>query len=216
MAETGNFPNQVLYVNRKIGETFPNHEVVINKDGAFVIIVRNWLPNEWATEFMNFLVKNIQWERHTHSMGVEQRLTYPMGDPGVKHGYTQRKRDCKPWLEQVEFFKNSFNTLFNTKINGALFNLYEKGQDYISYHSDSEVLPPLDMVIAISLGQSRDFYFKEKGTGEVTKTVINNGDLMLMYGQTQNKYLHSVPKRTGANASAMGPRLSITFRELIV
>ena len=41
------------------------------------------------------------------------------------------------------------------------------------------------------------------------KYPLENGDMLVMQGTTQSKWLHSIPKRT----SSVQPRVNITFRK---
>lgn len=47
------------------------------------------------------------------------------------------------------------------------------------------------------------------------KLPLGSGDMVLMRGATQSKWLHSVPKRTGKNQDD-GGRINITFRKAMV
>ena len=41
---------------------------------------------------------------------------------------------------------------------------------------------------------------------------LGSGDMVLMRGETQSNWLHSIPKRTGKGAEAERGRINITFR----
>ena len=51
------------------------------------------------------------------------------------------------------------------------------------------------------------------GSGSL-KLALGSGDMVLMRGKTQANWLHSIPKRKGAEAD--GGRINITFRKAIV
>ena len=194
--------------------SYSGFEQVINENNAHCDIFRGYLPADYATNLLNYLLTTVEWEQHSHYAGTENRNTYRMGDPSVKHGYTGQEELVKPWIPILEEFRTSFNERFKTQINSALLNRYRNGHDYIGMHSDRECRPPLNMVVAISLGQTRDFHFKRKLDGKLIKTVFNNGDLMIMYGRCQELFKHGVPARKGQKDANMGERISITFREL--
>jgi len=206
-------------------------ETIIDQDAAVAQIFRNFLPAEYANELLQYLLKNTEWEQHRHNVGMENRVTYRMGDSGVIHGYTGQDQfvskyslteqpiGCvKPWLEPVRKLRDLLNQLYNTTFNAALLNCYRNGNDYIGMHSDRECLPPRYIVIALSLGQRRDFHFRRKSfnstNNPLIKTYMDNGDMMLMYGRCQELYKHGVPARKGQKDANMGIRISITFREL--
>ncbi len=119
-----------------------------------------------------------------------------------------------PVGESLNFFKNHINSTWGLNFDSVLINEYEDGKSYIAEHNDKEALGDGNAVFAISLGGSRDFYFRGiKGTpaeGEKHNLKINHGDLMVMMGTTQANYLHSVPKRAKGEL-----RISVTYRQLI-
>ncbi|KAJ4372035.1 hypothetical protein N0V83_003808 [Neocucurbitaria cava] len=111
--------------------------------------------------------------------------------------------------------------------NFCLVNYYADGQDSISYHSDDErFLGPNPAIASFSLGAKRDFLMKHKPIppkqgGDVIqeepkpiKLALGPGDMVLMRGKTQANWLHSIPKRAGAEAGR--GRINITFRKAMV
>ncbi len=65
-------------------------------------------------------------------------------------------------------------------------------------------------IASLSLGGSRDFLMKHKDDAKrKEKFPLENGDMLVMQGTTQSKWLHSIPKRT----SSVQPRVNITFRK---
>lgn len=65
-------------------------------------------------------------------------------------------------------------------------------------------------IASLSLGGSRDFLMKHKDDGKrKEKFPLESGDMLVMQGTTQSKWLHSIPKRT----SSVQPRVNITFRK---
>lgn len=118
------------------------------------------------------------------------------------------------------------------KFNFCLVNYYADGNDSISYHSDDERFLGAEPAIAsFSLGDKRDFLMKPKPRppprtteslgGAVKmeaekpmKLALDPGDMVLMRGQTQANWLHSIPKRKGGQGD--GGRINITFRRALV
>lgn len=194
-------------------------EFIINDqvNKSHVLIYRNILDNDQATKLFEYLVQNVPWEQNELTLYgrkvQENRLTALYGDVKT-HTYSGKTRNCQPWLPILEQWKYYFNNAYNTKLNAVLLNYYRTGHDYISYHSDAEVTEPMNYVFALSLGASRRFLFRNIATQQITETSIHNGDLMVMYGDTQKHYQHSIPKHTGKVADSILPRISLTFREL--
>ena len=112
----------------------------------------------------------------------------------------------------------------NTTYNFCLVNYYANGQDSISFHSDDEHFLEKEPAIAsFSLGAKRDFLMKHKPPkkpgdpevkSETVKLPLGSGDMVLMRGRTQPCWLHSIPKRKGADMDK--GRINITFRKAVV
>jgi alkylated DNA repair dioxygenase AlkB len=67
------------------------------------------------------------------------------------------------------------------------------------YRGISRDLSADPSIASLSLGGERDFYLKSKLDGTlVEKYVLQSGDMVLMQGETQSKWLHAIPKRTHA------------------
>ncbi|KAI4183263.1 MAG: hypothetical protein LQ346_006388 [Caloplaca aetnensis] len=113
--------------------------------------------------------------------------------------------------------------------NFCLVNYYATGADSISYHSDDErFLGPLPSIASFSFGAKRDFLMKHKPVppkdGDSAAAEVNNakplklplasGDMVLMRGETQANWLHSIPKRKGGDSDR--GRINITFRKAMV
>ncbi|KAF2716361.1 hypothetical protein K431DRAFT_289470 [Polychaeton citri CBS 116435] len=106
--------------------------------------------------------------------------------------------------------------------NFVLVNYYASGNDSITYHSDDEKFLGVDPAIAsFSLGAKRDFLMKHKPTPDAhpsetkpMKLPLASGDMILMRGRTQSKWLHSIPKRKGGEADR--GRINITLRRAMV
>ncbi|KAF3216789.1 hypothetical protein TWF106_008189 [Orbilia oligospora] len=89
--------------------------------------------------------------------------------------------------------------------------------DSISYHSDDEsFLGPNPTIASLSLGTTRDFLMKHKEDKSLNiKLPLSNGELIIMKGATQRKWLHSIPKRSSTITGGWtnGGRINITFRK---
>lgn len=57
---------------------------------------------------------------------------------------------------------------------------------------DEKFLGPNPTIASMSLGTTRDFLMKHKDDKNLTlKLALNNGELLVMKGSTQSKWLHS-------------------------
>ncbi|KAE8153383.1 hypothetical protein BDV25DRAFT_136985 [Aspergillus avenaceus] len=129
--------------------------------------------------------------------------------PSTKYKCTPRPiPNClRPLLDLV-------TRLTGMDYNFILVNYYATGDDSISYHSDDErFLGPDPTIASLSLGGKRDFLLKHKPGVQAgpLKFPLASGDMVVMRGETQKNWLHSVPKRKEA-----GGRINITFRKALV
>jgi alkylated DNA repair dioxygenase AlkB len=97
---------------------------------------------------------------------------------------------------------------YDRKFDSVGLNLYRHGRDSVAWHGDripEELVQPV--VALVSLGERRPFLVRPKGGGTSTRFALGRGDLLVMGGESQRNWQHSVPKR-----SAAGARLSIALR----
>ncbi|OOF93137.1 hypothetical protein ASPCADRAFT_173875 [Aspergillus carbonarius ITEM 5010] len=156
---------------------------------------------------------------------VDSETHAPLSDDKKYHPH--RPRPIPPCLDVLRQAVEAA-TDDGTKYNFVLVNYYASGEDSISYHSDDErFLGPRPTIASISLGGRRDFLLKHKpdaaggvgnGAGKPLKFPLDSGDMLVMRGDTQANWLHSVPKRKGTQAGAAGAigRINITFRRAVV
>lgn len=133
----------------------------------------------------------------------------------------------RPIPKCLEDLRHSTEAATGCKFNFCLVNYYSSGADSISYHSDDErFLGDLPAIASFSLGAKRDFVMKHKPVipnnssqpppeTNPLRLPLASGDMILMRGETQANWLHSIPKRTGKNADD-GGRINITFRRAMV
>jgi len=89
-------------------------------------------------------------------------------------------------------------------------NLYRDGRDSVAWHGDrNRHAMTRPMVATVSLGARRKFQLRRRGTSRIVHTLMPGvGDLVVMGGECQNDWEHTVPK----TAQAVGARMSVTIR----
>jgi alpha-ketoglutarate-dependent dioxygenase alkB family protein 2 len=135
------------------------------------------------------------------------------GDDGTFYRFTGTTVYSKNWLELDEEIKVIFEKIRKrlSKIddfNFVLVNHYEDENKYIGFHSDDTRDLKTTNIASISCGASRRFVMKHKKSGKIVEITLNDGDLILMHGNMQNEWLHSVPKEKNHR----DPRINLTFR----
>lgn len=195
----------------------PTYEYIIGSPGSsnFVLVIHGWLPPQEAARLLEYYKTSIPYEQPTYEAYGKPytvpRLISFVGDANVgTHGYGGRNHTVRPWDLESLALRDRIVRESQVNFDAALINYYRTGQDYIAYHSDKEALGNLKSVIGVSLGGTRDFYFRNKAnTKQIVKTKVSSGDCMIMCGNIQDEWEHSVPKRAHADE-----RISITFRNL--
>ena len=122
--------------------------------------------------------------------------------PGVVDRYYYPREICR-----------SINSSIGGGFNSCLIIRYLTGKNYISYHSDDErQLGENGQVVTVSLGASRKFRLRKKGqtSGYCFETTLHHGDLVIMDGDMQSHYMHSIIKEL----KVVEPRISLTYRRL--
>ncbi|KAF2400369.1 DNA repair family protein [Trichodelitschia bisporula] len=163
--------------------------------------------------------------RYTSVFGIDPTSIFsPDGElldavsrvPVPKDRYMCRPR---PLPACLDFLRTIVEGTTKHTYNFCLVNYYAGGEDSIAFHSDDERFLGKDPAIAsLSLGARRDFFMKRKAAlpgeesveAEPFNLPLGSGDLILMRGPTQAKWLHSVPKRKGGESEK--GRINITFR----
>jgi alkylated DNA repair dioxygenase AlkB len=139
------------------------------------------------------------------------RLIKWFGDIGYGYSSIYHPPQVIPkYIEEVMLKVNNFllNQQVNSQMNSVLINYYRDGKDKINYHSDDlSQIGEEPVISSLSLGDSRIFKFKNKETKEKVEFTLNNGDLFIMKGKTQDIWQHGVLPE-----EQKGERINLTFR----
>lgn len=192
-------------------------ETINLKSGGTLRIYRNYLDQENANTHMNYLMATMPWQRSSLMLYGKPcqtpRYQCWMGDANVAaEVYSKNRVD---WDDTLLSLKNKLESDLDFQFNYLLLNLYKTGSDYISYHSDSEVLADTDLIASVSLGEKRRFLVKRWDKNQTTsdpetyELILNTGDMVVMDGLMQRYYKHSVPK----TAKDVDSRINLTWRK---
>ena len=116
-----------------------------------------------------------------------------------------------PYMKQILEYVNKHSEL-EFGINGykqILMNWYQDGGHYIGPHSDDErQLVPQSPIYSFSFGQERTFVITNKKLNSIERRIkMRNNSLVIMGGEMQKYYRHSVPKDNSDYS-----RINITMR----
>lgn len=137
-----------------------------------------------------------------------------MGDSNIGYQYSGHLRQTIPWSNTILSIKQHVEQQLldigiDANFNSCLLNYYPSGEEGMGYHADDEPeLGPQPIIASLSLGATRKFVFKHKKTQDKVALYLESGQLIVMRGDTQTFWKHSITKTTTVNEG----RISLTFR----
>jgi alkylated DNA repair dioxygenase AlkB len=198
-------------------------EYMINENQCLVVVVRNWLTKRGIDSrilFQKLGDSQVKFECLDGSTADNARQHVAYTDDDIQgHSFSRYAVGARPWREfpELKYIKEciEFDTwgLLGSSviINSSLIQKYINGDSVIGWHADRESSKLYNGFVAtVSVGATRQFAFRKTGTTRIDrKTFLNDGDLCLMYGETQRLWQHCITKQAKA-----GVRYSLTYRHL--
>ena len=158
--------------------------------------------------------KNIKWKQESirfyGKIHPLPRLTSWYGEPGKSYSYSGINSDPNSWTDnRLLEIKAKIEKVAKTSFNSVLLNLYRDGFDHLSWHADDEPeLGKNPIIASVNFGAERDFCLK-LNKGDIKFTIpLEHGSLLIMGGELQHFWQHSVPKRKKIG----NLRINLTFR----
>lgn len=180
----------------------------------------DWKDADWrlATtadlDALNFC--NIHWKQdHIKLYGKQiplPRLTSWYGDPGKSYEYSGIRAEPNPWNSGLLHLKSRIDDCAQHSFNCVLLNWYRDGQDSLSWHADDEKELGINPTIAsANFGATRDFLVRKNDDHSQKLSIpLKHGTLLLMEGEMQHFWQHSIPKRPKVTEN----RFNLTFRTI--
>ncbi|KPJ93687.1 MAG: hypothetical protein AMJ53_06790 [Gammaproteobacteria bacterium SG8_11] len=188
----------------------------IVSSGGYAFLIEHFIPVEIADNYYQRLMRDIQWQEEHYTI-YGKRVTAPRlvawyGDPQATYSYSGIPHTPLPWLPLLAELKTQVEQQCQHSFNSVLCNLYRDGQDSMGWHADKE--PELGQnpyIASLSFGETRLFKLRHNKTKQTIDILLENGSLLLMGGELQHHWRHSVPKTTKAKQ----PRINLTFRKIL-
>lgn len=163
-------------------------------------------------------MNEISWRQDELTM-YGKKVTIPRlhawyGDSATQtqYGYSGLMLEPLPWIPTLLKIKHDVEYKLGMHFNSVLVNLYRDGNDTVGWHSDDEIELGINPTIAsLSLGQTRNFSLKHKLLNKKLSLELKTGSLLVMSGETQACWQHSLPRTKQAKL----PRINLTFRQII-
>ena len=171
---------------------------------------------EEISAIFNDLLKDIAWEIDEILIFgkkiTTKRKTAWYGDKPFTYTYSHATKIALTWTQTLLEIKEKVELISNEKYNSCLLNLYHDGSEGMGWHSDDEkMIVPKSAIASVSFGATRKFVFKHKKDKTQVSTILENGSLLVMKGETQIDWLHALPK----SLKIKTPRINLTFRMIV-
>ena len=132
-------------------------------------------------------------------------------DDNVSYVNNKINREGLSFTNELLEIKKQIEALTKESYNSCLLNLYHNGSEGISWHSDGEdYFKKNGSIASITFGAERKFAFKHKETKETVALVLQHGSALVMKGETQKYWVHSLPPTKKIHRE----RINLTFRTL--
>lgn len=190
----------------------------IDMPGADVRLMRGFLGQEEAHRAFDAVRQTTRWRQDKITIyGKEHdvpRLQQWFGDAGMTYIYSGIEMRPEPWTPLLLDIKAKVEKECDCSFNSVLVNLYNDGNDCIGYHADDEpTLGERPTIASVSLGAARDFLMRPTmpEAASLVSILLGHGDLLVMAGDTQKNWIHSLPRRRRVTEA----RINLTFRTFI-
>ena len=174
-----------------------------------------------ASVLYNTLLNELPWQSDMVTLfgktHVTTRQIVWMGDTDADYQYSGHTRQTTPWSDIVFHVKQNVEKALakmgiEVHFNTCLLNYYPTGTDGMGYHADDEKeLGHQPIIASLSLGATRKFVFKHKKTQDKVALYLESGQLIVMHGNTQTFWKHTITKTKTVDAG----RISLTFRQML-
>ncbi|MFK3916787.1 alpha-ketoglutarate-dependent dioxygenase AlkB family protein [Psychrobacter sp. NPDC078501] len=174
-----------------------------------------------ATALYNTLLNKLPWQPDIVTLFGKTHITTRkivwMGDTDADYQYSGHVRQTVPWSDTLFHVKQRIEQALveigvTANFNTCLLNYYPSGADGMGYHADDEKeLGHQPVIASLSLGATRKFVFKHKKTQDKVELYLESGQLVVMHGDTQTFWKHTITKTKTVDAG----RISLTFRHML-
>jgi alkylated DNA repair dioxygenase AlkB len=134
---------------------------ILVKDGT-VYYYGKILSSEEANQYLDLLMRNIQWENDDlvffgKRVTTKRKVAW-YGDSKYRYTYSSTTKRALAWTKELSELKQIVEKHAGTKFNSCLLNLYHNGSEGMGWHSDDEKPLGKDNTIAsLSFGAERKF-----------------------------------------------------------
>ena len=113
------------------------------------------------------------------------------------------------WSGVMADLREKVEQYLDRRFELAMCLYYPDGNFFAPFHFDQQTSGANTILPSISLGEVREFCFRENDSGETYSLNLANGSMLVMGEYCQSRYEHSLVK----NPHYKNGRINITFRE---
>ena len=192
---------------------YDNTPIQLDMPDANLKYYPNFIQPAEAASIMHLLQQSLDWRQEQITLYGKTfdvpRLQAWYGDENAHYQYSNLSMQPLPWTPVLLELKQKCESVSNGCFNSVLANLYRHGQDGMGRHADNEPeLGQQPVIASLSFGEVRNLDFYHNDTNDKVRLPLENGSLLIMSGDTQKYWQHSVAK-TKKNLAA---RINLTFR----
>lgn len=178
----------------------------------------NHRTHNWHHTDLNMVqFRHIHWQQDTIKMYGKvhklPRISAWYGDNDCPYTYSGITLNPNPWTDRLLMLNDELGKICKRRFNSVLMNWYRSGEDYISWHKDDEKeLGNNPLIASVNFGESRRFLLRlcDNHTLKL-ELLLHHGSILVMAGQLQHFWQHSVPKQK----KILSSRVNLTFRNII-
>lgn len=176
----------------------------------------DFMPQEESTALFDFICKTCDLTNRKVKTVDGQTFTLDTGGcMFVDAGLTDY--DCLPevlgprmeWPPLVRALKDKIECVTGKAFHVCVGIFYPSGGAGADFHTDYPAYGPVSYIASVSLGEEREFVFRNKNNHDDRYgLVLKNGSLLIMGEGCQERYEHALP----IDEKYKNPRINLTFR----
>ena len=170
-----------------------------------------------ALHYFDTLLKETPWQQDPITVFGktydQPRLTALHAFNTAPYRYSGITMNPHPMTPTLNAIHQRIQEVSDANFTSVLLNLYRDGKDSNGWHADNEkALGKSPKIASISLGEERFFHLKHRKIKTLRlKVKLHSGSLLLMEGDTQEQWLHQIPK----TSKPLTARINLAFRKII-
>lgn len=169
-----------------------------------------------SRSYFEKLMSHIEWKNDQAfiygKLIITKRKVAWYADKPFSYTYSGTSRQALPWTGELLELKAIVEERTGLSFNSCLLNLYHNGDEGMAWHSDDEKeLVKHAGIASLSFGAERKFMLRHRVSKARIDIMLENGSLLVMKDETQEHWLHSVPK----SKKVQDTRISLTFRTML-